>query len=291
MSRLSRLAMAVVGILVIGPPADGQVLDLGDGGVFANLVAPANAGRNVGAFWDNRSNDQSATVEHCNVGFFAAGTFEAGCRFQTLGTFANQGGYLTYFGNGAGNRGAPAFMFQGADYSYELTLIGAVSSELSEIGIFTRSALTGGGYSYSFVPIPAFSSKVVNASFSIGGGGPDWGFYIRNTFNPLTGGCESPDTDCSDATGGFAAAPFQQFALFAGSGGQYLVGAEDGRDFDYQDYLISVVTTSLQSAVVVTPTPEPLSMMLLATGLVLLAGAGMVQGRRGRKSVSGEERA
>jgi hypothetical protein len=123
----------------------------------------------------------------------------------------------------------------------------------------------------------------VNSTFQVGGGS-DWGFYIRNTFNPATGGCGAPNFDCSDGTGGFTGGSFQQFALLRGGPNQwggynYLVGAEDNRlgllpngsffDSDYNDYMIEV-----------TVTPEPLSMALLATGLVGLAGAGYIQRRR-----------
>lgn len=276
---IKSLSLAI-GLIAMPAVASAQVLDLGGGGAFTNAINPSNAGRTNGWFWDNLSADQTIAATECNVGFFAIGTMDAGCANQAPGTFANQGGFAggTAFGSGDGYQPAP-FMFSG-QYVYNLRLVGSLAGKNSEFGIFT----IGEGGVYFFTAIPSFGSKLVGSTFQVQNGA-DWGFYIRNTFNPATGGCQAPDYDCSDATGGYTNSPFQQFVLMrsSGVGGSYayLVGAEDNRlelmpnasfyDSDYNDYLVEV-----------TVTPEPLSMALMATGLVGLAGAGFIQRRRRR---------
>jgi hypothetical protein len=272
--RLFKASCLLAGLLALPAIASAQVLDLGGGGAFVNPITATNLGRDAGWFWDNGSSDARSGNPNCNAGFYALGTLSAGCGNQAAGTLANQGGFTEGFA-AAGGLGPAPFMFSGS-YGYNLTLSGALSAGISEIGIFTRTDNGQGGWNYNFTAIPTFGAKLVNSTFQIGGGS-DWGFYIRNTFNPATGGCGGPLFDCSDATGGFAGASFQQFALFGGGGSSYLVGAEDnklgllgsGFDSDYNDYLIEV-----------TVTPEPLSMALLASGLIGLAGAGYVQRRR-----------
>lgn len=282
---LKSLSLALA-LGVLPAVTSAQVLDLGGGGAFTQAINPSNAGRTSGWFWDNLSADQAVAATQCNVGFFAVGTFDAGCLNQTPGTLANQGGFAggTAFGSGDGYQPAP-FMFSG-EYSYGLRLVGAVAGRNSEFGIFTIA----GDNSYIFTAIPSFGAKQINSTYSVLAGG-DWGFYIRNTFNSATGGCAAPDYDCSDATGGYTGTPFQQFVLMRSAPGQsgefrYLVGAEDNRlelmpngsfyDSDYNDYIVEVTVTT---------TPEPMSMALMATGLVGLAGAGWVQRRRRRNVV------
>ncbi len=286
MRKTRTLALAALGLFLIPAPAQSQVLDLGDGGAFTNAINPSNIGRATpGAFWDNNSADNNPPT-NCNAGFFAIGNFSVNCRNQTAGTFGNQGGYSYYFGNGASGFGSPAFMFSGV-HGYDLSLIGAVSGRNSEIGIFTRSYQpvgAAGGFVYNFTALPGFGSKTIGSTFHISPG-MDWGFYIKNLFNPQAGGCGT-SLNCSDATGGFSTLPFQQFALFSKYGvkqptpfGQFLVGAEDNAlevlpnnfsfDSDYNDYLIAV-----------TATPEPVTMGLLATGLVGIAGVGFIRRRR-----------
>ena len=270
--RISSLAFAV-GLAAFPVAASAQVLDLGGGGAFSPLTA-TNAGRTSGWFYDNLSADQTGGNTECNVGFFALGTLD-NCLNMTPGTAANQGGYVG--GDAWGDGLAPApFMFDG-QYTYNLRLVGAIAGNNSEFGIFRYAE--GGGY--VFTAIPSFGAKVINSTYSVLGGVGDWGFYIRNTFNPAPDGC-ALNTDCSDATGGFSTSPFQQFVLFRSANGlRYLVGAEDNRlnllpngqweDSDYNDYIVEVTTVT---------TPEPMSMALMATGLVGLAGAGFIQRRR-----------
>lgn len=277
------LALGLAGLPAV---ASAQVLDLGGGGAFTNPINPTNAGRTNGWFWDNLSADQRVGATECNVGFFAIGTLDAGCANQAPGTFANQGGFAggTGFGSGNGYQPAP-FMFSG-QYKYRLRLVGSMAGRTSEFGLFS---LADDG-SYAFTAIPSFGAKQIGSTNQVLAGS-DWGFYIRNTFNPATGGCLSPTHDCSDATGGYIGAPFQQFVLMRSAGPgpsgsfSYLVGAEDNRlgvlpnasfaDSDYNDYIVEVTVT----------TPEPMSMALMATGLVGLAGASFVQRRRRRNTV------
>jgi hypothetical protein len=260
--------------------AHAQVLDFG-AGAFSGPIVPSNAGRTSGWFWDNLSSDQNGAASACNVGFFAVGTMDPDCSNQAPGTLANQGGFVGASALGDGQNPSP-FMFSGAN-TYNLTLLGSLAGLDSEVGIFTRT-FDGSAWLYSFTGIASFGARVIGSTYNVGAG-LDWGFFIRNSFNPAAGGCDSPDADCSDATGGFSGEPFQQFVLLRsanpGSNGfyRYLVGIEDNRlelldnpsywDSDYNDYMIEV-----------TVTPEPLSMALMATGLVGLAGAGFLKRRR-----------
>jgi hypothetical protein len=269
-----------VGLAAFPVAASAQVLDLGGGGAFTQPISASNAGRTSGGwFYDNLSADQTASASECNVGFFALGQLD-NCANMTPGTAANQGGYVGGTGWGSGGDGLqPApFMFSG-QYTYNLRLVGAIAGRTSEFGIFTFDD----NGAYVFTAIPSFGAKQINSTYSVLAGS-DWGFYIRNTFNPDNGGC-GPTSDCSDATGGYTESPFQQFVLLRSSGGpgafRYLVGVEDNalnllpngsfHDSDYNDYIVEV-----------TVTPEPMSMALMATGLVGLAGAGYVQRRRRR---------
>jgi hypothetical protein len=262
------------GLAALPVAASAQVLDLGGGGAFTDPITASNAGRTTGWFYDNTSADRTASASQCNVGFFALGTIQAGCANQSAGTFANRGGYVGGTGFGNGDQPAP-FMFSG-QFNYNLRLVGSIAGRSSEFGIFT---IDDNG-DYIFSAIPSFGAKVVNSTHSVLAGS-DWGFYIRNSFNPNTGGCFGTQYDCSDADGGYTSPAFQQFVLLrSADGSRYLVGAEDNkldllpnpsfRDSDYNDYMVEVTVV----------TPEPMSMALMATGLVGLAGAGFVQRRR-----------
>jgi hypothetical protein len=218
-------------------------------GAFFNAITANNSGRATTEFWDAISADDNAS-NACNIGFYASGTLAADCINAAAGSNANQGGMSRYWGDGAQNRDAAAFTFGGSN-SYTVTLAGSYAGGNSEVGWFTKS-----GAGYTFNAVAAWTGKTVNSSVVINTGGLPWGFYIRNSINPETGGCQPPDTNCSDAEGGFDAAQFQQFSLFTNSNKtRYLVGAEDNklellpngfyRDSDYNDYIWSVVPAQI----------------------------------------------
>ena len=233
-------------------PTPAQVVVPGaTAGAFTNAIVADNSGRVTTEFWDNPSADQSATSDNCNIGFFASGTFDASCINQAAGTFANQGGYSKYWGDGPDGRDPSAFMFAGA-YEYNVTLKGSVAGKGSEVGWFTKD-----GAGYHLNPVSDWGNRVVNSALTINTGGADWGFYIKNDFNAATSGCVPDDTDCSDAEGGFGGPPFQQFALMInGAESGYLVGVEDNRlelyanapplDSDYNDFIFSVEPQAIE---------------------------------------------
>jgi hypothetical protein len=231
-------------------PTPSQVVISSDGGMFVPFVAN-NSRRETSEFWDNFSADATPTSPNCNVGFYASGTFSSGCQYGAPGSNANQGGYLTgaYL---ARNLNMPAaFVFNGA-YSYTVRFLGTYTAAPSEVGYFTKT-----GTAYVLHPF----TFAVNGTATVNTGGQNWGFYIRNNFNPDQTGCSTTPSGahCSDATGGYTMVPFQQFALFRNSTGtSYLVGAEDnrletiptgasGRDSDYNDYMFSVVPAAVKS--------------------------------------------
>jgi hypothetical protein len=229
-------------------PTPAQVVVTGpDAGMFQPFLAN-NSGRATTEFWDNLSADNNGPAnQQCNVGFYASGTLSPNCRFEIAGSTANQGGYAggTYLASG-GNKPA-SFMFNGA-YSYTVKALGSYTLYSSEIGWFTKV-----GTVYTFHPL----NLPINGTVTINTGGQNFGFYISNNFNPAPGGCNvSPKTNCSDAIGGYATVPYQQFVLFANaSGTSYLVGAENnkletmdtgnGYDSDYNDFMMSVVPAAI----------------------------------------------
>lgn len=216
-------------------------------GTFSTFTAN-NSGRATTEFWDNRSADDAATSA-CNIGFYASGTLATDCQNQALGSNANQGGYTRFFGDGVGGFDASGFAFDGAR-SFAVSLIGSYAGEASVVGWYTKF-----GGVYDFHPVTAWSDRMINSNLTIDAaltGGKPWGFFVRNLINPNTGGCGGPDTDCSDAEGGYTIIPFNQFAMFSnGDQSKFLVGSEDNalellpngyyRDSDYNDYIFSVV--------------------------------------------------
>ncbi len=225
-----------------------DVIPGGSAGSFSTALAN-NSGRVATEFWDNRSADDNATSA-CNIGFFAAGALASDCQNQAAGSNANAiGGFTKYWGDGIGGRDASSFTFDGTR-SYTVRLVGSYAGDQSEVGWFRKD-----GSGYQFFPVAAWSARTINSTLVIDAtltGGRTWGFYIRNSGNPGTGGCGGDDTDCSDAEGGYTAIPFNQFAMFSNvDQSSFLVGAEDNllellpngffRDSDYNDYLWSVV--------------------------------------------------
>ena len=232
--------------VVVPTPAEVTVPG-GDPGAFLAGFTADNSGRATTEFWDNESADNNPLAVACNIGFFATGTMDPDCSNEQPGSDANQGGFAggSIWGNLIGARIDPAaFMFDGS-YSYTVTLRGSYAAGTSEVGWFTKA-----GGVYTFNPVAGWGSKTIGTTINIPAGA-DWGFYIKNSFNPQNNGCSPNDTDCSDASGGFDTEPFQQFALFLNSAqDKYLVGVEDNKlelmpngefhDSDYQDYIFLV---------------------------------------------------
>jgi hypothetical protein len=237
-----------IGAAAIPTPAD-VVVPGTTAGSFANAIVADNSGRATTEFWDNISADDVAT-NACNIGFYATGNMAADCLNQAPGSTANSGGFTSYWGDGAENRDPSAFTFDG-DYSYTVTLVGSYAGSASEVGWFTKI-----GGVYQFHPVLDWSNRTIGTSITVNTSGDDWGFYIKNAFNAAVGGCAS-DGDCSDAEGGFAGAPHQQFALMINAdGSRYLVGVEDEAlqlmpngeklDSDYNDYIFTVEPTAIE---------------------------------------------
>ncbi len=222
------------------PTPSQLIVPIGAAGSFTNGIVANNSGRVTTEFWDNPSADR-VSIEACNVGFWATGSLSGDCANEAAGSDARQGGFSTYFGDGAGARDAAGFMFKGG-FEYTVTLKGAYHGENSEVGWFTVS-----GGVYTLHPIAAWGSSTLDNAVVINSAA-NWGLYIKNAFNPAGGGCVGTDTHCSDATGGFTALPEQQFALMLNAAqSRYLVGAEDKKlelladnplyDSDYNDYI------------------------------------------------------
>jgi hypothetical protein len=231
-------------------------------GNFTNTILPGNTGRATGAFWDNNSADEINGATQCNAGFYAIGTMSPACDHQAPGSTANQGGFVggKYLGTGAGDRGSSDFMFNNGTYT--VTLLGSYAGATSIVGWYTKT-----GSTYTFHPVGDWGNKQIGHSEVIdptATGGNSWGFFIQNSLVNATGACDQGGhRSCSDATGGFATNPFNQFALFQNQAAdKYLVGTEDNllnlievdppRDSDYNDYIFSVTPTIVGQGCTVT---------------------------------------
>ncbi len=91
--------------------------------------------------------------------------------------------------------------------SYTVTFVGSYAGDKSKVGYFTKDV---GGY--VFTEVPNWSNRTVGTTVAISTGGKAWGFFINNTLFDAALAC-GINTACSDATGGFTAAPNQQFAV------------------------------------------------------------------------------
>lgn len=204
--------------------------------------APNAVGRTTSQFFSNVSADENTLTPQCNVGFYAGNAWTAANCINFFGQLPTEA-YPSFYGVG---RAPASFRFSGA-FTYDVKLRAVVHGrESMRVGWFEVS----NAGAYVFHPIVAYPTPEDTAQITtITTDGRPWGFYVTNDINGEDGGCDSPNTDCSDASGGFEAKPFQQFALFKnGSDTRYLVGVEDNginpltgsRDADYQDYIFTV---------------------------------------------------
>lgn len=223
------------------------VINAGSGviatGQFTTFVAN-ESGRTTTEFWDNASAD-NVPGSQCNSGFFVVGTIGVACKSEAAGSYANRGLFPTgamFLGTGAGFFSPNAFTFAGSR-TYKVKLLGSYAGDASTVGWYTKS-----GGVYTFNAVAAWGARTINSELTIDPGTSQWGFFVRNIYINPTGSC-GPQTACTDATGGFTGAPFQQFALFSNSAQtKFMVGIEDNiievligdQDEDHNDYMFSV---------------------------------------------------
>ncbi len=263
---MKKLALGLAAASLIAAGAV-QAQTVTGGGSYSDLT-PAVADGSGTPFWDNVSNDNvSPATPACNIGFVllnAAGATDCQNVTSTSGAF----GVLASGGQYYSAAGATTpFMFS-SDVSVRIRVLNAIAGGTSEIGYFTKTA----GNVYSFNAFTLDSRGAVGSTFFVNGASM-FGLYIRNS--TLSGGCWA-GTGCSDAQG----ANLQQHALFRGADGKFYVGMEDrdakfaagtNQDADYQDVILEV------SAV-----PEPMSIALLATGLIGMSGVNVLRRRRNK---------
>ena len=274
---ISALVVSAATVIVPGTPP----------GSFTGFRAD-NSIRGETEFWDNLSADVSSapnSVNACNIGFYAAGSISNTCINQSDGSYANRGSYTKYFGDGPRSNDATAFSFA-SGFTYTATLKGSYAGGASEVGYYT---LVDGAYTWT--KVPEWSSKSINHTEIITTAGT-WGFYITNLSLSQTGGCNGTKYYCTAANGGFAATPYQQFALFTNAREtSFLVGAEDNllelfpgapnyRDSDYNDFIWSV--TAVPSASRICD-----FMTFGRTQITTLAGDVVISGNAGGNSPQG----
>ncbi len=233
------------------------------GAQFQSMVVPNNGGT---PFWDNRSTDGPATGTNvCNIGFILTKAAGSGsCINQRPDPWLPYSGTVpsAYWGTASG-AWAGFLITPGV---YNLSLVGGTGTNLfggdvaganQDWGWFT---LSSGGVR---TPTSLNALPLNGSAVAINTGSLLWGLWI----NLYDGGTAYSDLN-------------PQFAAFAAGSHSVVFGLEDTKngDHDYQDEIFKI---SWDGQGRITETvPEPMTMTLLATGLVGLAG---VSRRRSKK--------
>ena len=230
---------------------------VGPGGAFqpwtaAVLGTTAHPTNNGTPYWNNLSGDGPTA----NIGWCMVGT--GGC------VIASPPGAIAYYGTSTG-ASVQNMMFQNSGVPVSVSLQGMLTNqtggangydlfgwyELNANGTIGKTTVLWSSQSAAigatavFTPVGNYGLFVENVQ---GNGQGNYFWFMNSSQNSSSG----PFAATSDTR--------QHFAIFSGTPGQFLVGAEDTNngDGDYNDMIISV-----------TNVPEPGTLSLLFAGLLL----------------------